>query len=95
MISAFGVEHGDISKGLKPAQVQSMSRVMTGAAHSSSGFSGPGMQSGRAAQFARARLAGDKKGAQAAVAKPGNRSPLSNPAYSPTSNGFKIANRRS
>lgn len=92
MISAFGVDHDGISKGLKPAHVKSMSRVMTGAAHSSSGFTGPGMQSGRAAQYSRARLAGNKAGAQKVAAKPGNRDPKGNPDYSPTSNGFKLAN---
>jgi hypothetical protein len=71
VISAFGVEHGEFSKSLKPAHVKSMARTMTSGAPIDE----------RAAAFSRARLAGNKKGAQAAVAKP-----------SGNTSGFKGAN---
>jgi hypothetical protein len=85
MISAFGVEHGEVSKSLKPNHVQAMSRTLTGATNK-------GTNGDRARAFSRARLASNKKGAQAAVARPGNRDPKGNPEYSPTVNGSKIAN---
>lgn len=60
MISAFGVEHGEVSKGLKPAHVTSMARTM---------MSGAPINA-RGAAYSRARLANNKKGAQLAVSSP-------------------------
>lgn len=37
MESAFGVEHGDVSKGLKPRNVQALKRVAYGQSKASSG----------------------------------------------------------
>jgi hypothetical protein len=85
MESAFGVEHGEISKGLKPAHQMSLARVLTGAGRSSGGYGDT-----RSSLYARTRLSGNKKAAQKQIEKPGNRDPRGNPDYSPTSNGFKI-----